>query len=99
MRWTALILASAGCAATPAADNFNRPFPAWVPSDVRGFVIDAQACIHFSGEESFDANRKAFLDRMMRENCTDLDKRKIELTRRYDRSKNIKDLISEAWDQ
>ena len=59
----ALLVAAA---AAPATDNFGEPFPAFVPGDVRLFVIDAQACTHFSGEPSSDEypERKAFLEQM-----------------------------------
>ena len=95
MIWIALMLAGA----TPPSDNFGKPFAAWVPRDVRLFVIDAQACVHFSGEYGFDSERKAFLDRMIKENCTDLDSRKGRLIRKYQQSTRARKLVSEVWSQ
>jgi hypothetical protein len=99
MKSIALALACASCASVPATDNFGKPFPAWVPNDVRAFVADAQACTHFSGEEPYDAERRAFLDRMIQKTCSDLDVQKAELRHRYARSGDIQSLILEAWNE
>jgi hypothetical protein len=93
-----IALALAAAASTPATDNFGTPFQPWVPTDVRNFIIDAQACSHFSGEFGYDAERKAFLDRMIAETCTGLDKRKAALSRRYSRSARTKQLLSDVGD-
>ena len=97
MRWIALVLACASCSTSPGTDNFGRPFARWVPGDVRAFVIDAQACGHFSGEEAYDAERKAFLDRMVAKTCTGLDKRKAELSHQYAASAGVRELIDKVW--
>ena len=86
-------------AATPPTDNWGHPFPQWVPRDVRLFVVDAQACMHFSGEHAYDAERGAFLQRMIRENCTNLDGRKARLLRKYRHSARARALIGQTWDQ
>ena len=99
MMWTLFALALASVSAPPATDNFGEPFSAFVPADVRLFVIDAQACAHFSGEpyDDQDQDRKAFLDKMIAKTCPRLNQRKASLQRRYKRSARIKNVISEAW--
>lgn len=101
MIWMLAALALAGETAPPASDNFGEPFPAFVPTDVRLFVIDAQACTHFSGEpyDDQDKDRKDFLDKMIAKTCPALDRRKAALERRYGRSPNIRKIIAEAWDE
>jgi hypothetical protein len=96
-----LALLLAGASAPPATDNFGEPFPAFVPGDVRLFVIDAQACTHFGGEPygPDDKERKAFLDKMMAKTCPNLDQRKARLDKRYRRSANIRKVIAEAWEE
>ncbi|WP_017671747.1 hypothetical protein [Blastomonas sp. AAP53] len=42
---------------------------------VRLFVHAAQACLHFAGEEAYDAQRAAFLNAMMDETCAGLEQR------------------------
>jgi hypothetical protein len=42
---------------------------------VRLFVHAAQACLHFAGEEAYDAERGAFLAAMMDETCAGLKER------------------------
>ncbi len=85
-------------AATPSSDNWGHAFPQWV-GDVRLFVIDAQACLHFSGEHAYDDHRRAFLQRMIKENCTNLDGRKARLLRKYRHSARAKTLVTDTWDQ
>ena len=94
-------LALAGGSPPPATDNFGEPFPAFVPADVRLFVIDAQACTHFSGEpyDDQDKDRKAFLEKMIAKTCPRLDQRKASLQRRYKRSVKIRKVISSAWEE
>ncbi|HEU5481806.1 MAG TPA: hypothetical protein VFU80_01770 [Sphingomicrobium sp.] len=94
-------LALAGVEPIPATDNFGEPFPAFVPGDVRLFVIDAQACTHFGGEpySEDDKERKAFLDEMIAKTCTNIKERKASLERRYRRSAEIKAVISNAWEE
>jgi hypothetical protein len=96
-----IAFALAAVTAPPATDNFGEPFPALVPTDVRLFVIDAQACTHFSGEpyDDQDRDRKAFLDKMIAKTCTNIDRRKATLERRYKRTARIRKVISDAWEE
>jgi hypothetical protein len=97
----AVIALALSGAAPPATDNYGEAFPAFVPADVRLFVIDAQACTHFSGEpyDDQDQDRKAFLDKMIAKTCTNIDKRKAGLNRKYKRSAKIRKVISDAWEE
>ena len=98
MKYFALFFLCAGCASVPRTDNYNRPFEAWVPADVRPFVIDAQACTHFSGEGPIgDPERDRFLERMIRKTCSGLDQRKAELLKRYAGSAVVRRVIVDAW--
>lgn len=98
MKWLTLLAlsATAGCVRDLSTDNFNRPFDPWVPSDVRAFVIDAQACTHFSGEAGYDPERAAFLQRMIRKTCTNIDNRAKRLRHRYS-SPEVRQLIADTW--
>ena len=100
MRWLAfLVLATtAACARDLSTDNFNHPFDPWVPRDVRAFIIDAQACQHFSGESGEGMpERQAYIDKMMLETCANIEQRKRVLMERH-RSERVRQLISEVWD-
>lgn len=96
-----IALAAAAADPIPETDNFGEPFPAFVPADVRLFVIDAQGCTHFSGEPSSDEypERKAFLEEMIVKTCTDIDKRKSALESRYKDSAEVLKIVSDAWDE
>ena len=88
----------AACAKDLSTDNFGHPFERWVPRDVRAFVIDAQGCQHFSGESGEGMpERQAYIDKMMRETCTNIDERKRLLMERH-RSKQVRQLIADVWD-
>ena len=100
MRWATVIpiAAVAACAQDLSTDNFGHPFEPCVPRDVRAFVIDAQGCRHFSGESGEGMpERQAYIDKMMRKACTNIDKRKRVLMERH-KSPQITQEISDAWD-
>lgn len=79
----------------PWTDNFNDPGDPAMPYDVRKFIIRAQGCIHFAGEEGYDAERAAFLKKMTDELCTGLKERGDRLTRKYSDRPDIRATISE----
>ena len=98
MRWSILLLfACSACAGDLSTDNFNHSFEPWVPRDVRAFIIDAQTCTHFSGEPAGDPQRQAFLDKMMRETCTNIGERAQQLRERHP-SQQVQQLISDTWE-
>jgi hypothetical protein len=89
-----IVTAAAGTA-RPATDYFGEGFPAFVPADVRLFVIDAQVCTHFGGElGDGDKDREAYIDKVMAKTCPNLDKRKARLERRYKHSARNKKVIA-----
>ena len=96
MKWALIALVCTGCVSKAETDNYGKPFAVWVPNHVRAFVVDAQACTHFSGEEPYDEKRRAFLEKALRNSCDDLDERKQRLIRRYRSSAEVVALIAEA---
>lgn len=57
------------------ADLYGDPQHPGASYRVRLFVHAAQACLHFAGEEAYDAERAAFLDAMLDEHCAGLKER------------------------
>lgn len=41
-----------------------------LPADVRGLSDNVEACIHFAGEEPYDAERGKFLAEQIEQTCT-----------------------------
>ena len=69
---------------TPWTDYYNRPADSAVPEDVRPIVVQRQACEHFSTEpQGSHPERDAFLNRMIAETCTDLERKQEALLERY----------------
>ena len=88
-----------GVASTgPWTDFYNEPQNAAVPKDVRVFVIKAQGCGHFSGEEGYDAERAAFLKKNTDELCTGLPDKRKKLLAKYHDDAAVKTIIAEVWD-
>jgi hypothetical protein len=54
-----------------------------LPPDVARFVQRRDLCDHFRGEEPYDAERRAFLEKRMREFCTGTDAKLATLKRKY----------------
>jgi len=54
-----------------------------LPADVARFVQRRDLCDHFRGEELYDAERRAFLEKRMREYCTGTDAKLAALKRKY----------------
>lgn len=99
--WAVVMLASAPLAAgKPSAwkDNHGVERSPAIPPKVRKFVINAQACAHFSGEEGYDAERAAFLKKMIAKNCKDLDKQHDRLLTRYRGNAEVEVIIAEVWE-
>lgn len=55
---------------------------AW-PRDVRLFADRFDACVHSSGEEAYDEDRRRFLEARVRESCPGNDKRLRKLKAAY----------------
>ena len=76
--WIAAAVAALGACAT--AENGSPPPAAAelgqaqaLPDDVAAFIEMREACDHFRGEDPYDAEREAFLLRMMKETCIGTD--------------------------
>jgi hypothetical protein len=97
MRMLILALMLGACTTGPWKDFYGDTRSAAIPGDVRDFVIDAQGCGHFSGEEPYDAERAAFLKKNMAKMCTGLDRRYKMLSAKYATNAAAAALISETW--
>lgn len=60
-----------------------------LPTDVARFVERRDGCDHFRGEEPFDAERRKFLERNIRELCVGTDRELAELKRKYTNNPNV----------
>jgi len=54
-----------------------------LPADVSAFVKRHEECVHFAGEEPYDAERRAFLEKAMNEACAGHDRQLSDLRERY----------------
>ena len=88
----------AGCATGPWKDFYGDQRDAAIPGDVRKFVIEAQGCGHFSGEDPYDAERAAFLKKNVDELCTGLREKRAKLLAKYPADDAAKFLIAEVWE-
>ncbi len=85
--------------AAPAwTDFYGDAQPESAPKPVRRFIMDAQACTHFAGEEPYDRERAAFLAKMTRKHCRNLDARKEALAQKHKPDEVILALLDKAWD-
>ena len=82
--------------AGPWKDFYNAPRPANIPKDVRAFVVRAQGCGHFSGEEGYDAERAAYLKKVMDELCPGLEAQRIRLLTVHAGQPSVLSLIEEV---
>jgi hypothetical protein len=104
VRWmmmgAALLLGTAPLLAKPKpwTDNYGTERSASIPRKVRKFVIDAQACAHFSGEEGYDAERAAFLAKMIKKTCTKIEDRREKLLIKYRDNAEVEAIIAEVWE-
>ncbi len=92
-----LMLLLDGCAAGPWQDAWGEEQNASIPRDVRRWVIDAQACGHWSGEEPFDAERAAAIESATSKHCPRLAERRLILRKRHSRNAEALSLIEKAW--
>lgn len=65
--------------------TLSLPAPAQgtVPAEVAQFIKQREACDHFRGEEAYDAERKMFLNRKMKQLCTGTDAKLRTLKQKY----------------
>ena len=107
---SALAAAMAFAAAQPATDGAGPPITGtWSdmfgetqhPSAtyrVRLFVHAAQACLHFSGEEAYDAERASFLAAMIDDNCTGLAERYAAIMADPSTDARARKLVDTVWE-
>jgi hypothetical protein len=86
-----------GCVSGPWKDFYNEPHSGRIPSDVRKFVIAAQGCAHFAGEEGYDAERAAFLKKNTDKLCTGLEAKRDFLRKHYAGNSEVVGLIADTW--
>ena len=84
----ALILAGALAAASA------RPPPA----DVQRWLERRRSCIHFLGEEPYDAERAAFLNRAIARDCPGLARQLKALRRRHAGDPAVSGGLPSRWD-
>lgn len=65
---------------------------------VRLFVHAAQACLHFAGEEPYDAERAEFLNAMMDESCAGLKERYAAILADPLTDAPSRALVEKAWE-
>jgi hypothetical protein len=75
---------------TPAAEA-QQAFP----PDVARFVEQRELCEHFLGEEPYDAERRKFLEKRVRETCTGTDARLAALMKKYKRNPAVANKLNE----
>lgn len=84
--------------ASPWQDGYGEARSPTVPKKVRKFVIDAQMCAHFSGEEGYDKERAAFLKKMIDKSCPKLEERREKLLAKHRGNAEIEAIIAEVWE-
>lgn len=91
--------AAAGPAVSgPWADMYGEAQHPGASYRVRLFVHAAQACLHFAGEEAYDAERGAFLTAMMDEKCTGLKERYAAIIADPLTDAASRKLVDAAWE-
>jgi hypothetical protein len=93
----AAICLLSGCTTGPWKDFYGDQQSADVPQNVRSFVIDAQGCAHFSGEEPYDSERALFLKKNMDKMCANLPQKRQRLLDQYQDNNEARKLIADAW--
>lgn len=63
----------------------STPFP----TEVTTFMVDRDGCDHFRGEEPYDAERRAYLDKSIRDLCSGSDAKLADLRARYARNQDV----------
>lgn len=104
--WAMIALSSLATAAVAGAekpstwtDNYNEPRSPTIPKKVRKFVIDAQGCAHFSGEvNGVDSERERYVKKMIRQTCTNIEKRRDKLLVKYRGNAEVEAIIAEVWE-
>jgi hypothetical protein len=84
---------------SPWKDNYNVERSPTIPKKVRKFVIDAQACVHFSGEINGDnSERDRQVRKTIEKTCKDIDTRHYKLLTKYRGNAEVEAIIAEVWE-
>ena len=68
-----------------------------IPMDVRHFLERSKNCNHWGGEEGYDAERQAEIEKAITElHCSSLDSEKAKLMKTHEKSPQIIDSINSA---
>lgn len=61
-----------------------------IPADAKALIARIQSCIHFSGEEPYNDERKAEIAKALKESrCDSLDEDTVKIKRKYRKSPAI----------
>jgi hypothetical protein len=71
-----------------AAELKAYPDARGLPADVQHFIMRHDDCLHWAGEEPYDADRRREIERGVATACTGLDASAVTLRHRY--AKNMK---------
>jgi hypothetical protein len=83
----------------PWKDGYGAERSPTIPKKVRKFVIDAQACTHFSGELSGeDSVRERDVRKKIEKSCKDLDIRYMKLKTQYKRNAEVEAILTEVYE-
>ncbi|WAC22998.1 hypothetical protein [Blastomonas sp. SL216] len=82
----------------PWNDMYREPQHPGATYRVRLFVHAAQACLHFAGEEPYDAERAEFLNAMMDESCAGLKERYAAILADPTTDAPSRALVETAWE-
>lgn len=95
----ALVALAAGAAVAAPPDPLCK-LEAGKPADAVDFMRRYPMCVHFGGEEPYDADRRREIDTAVRElRCDRLDRDEARLRRRYARSPAILGAIDRAKEE
>lgn len=64
-----------------------------MPADVQRYLVKRADCEHWSGEEPYDADRKAEIERNVNESCTGLDAQTAALRTRHANDPAVADML------
>ena len=73
-----------------AAELKAYPDARGLPADVQHFIVRHDDCMHWAGEEPYDADRRREIERGVAAACTGLDASAVTLRHRYAKNAKIR---------
>jgi hypothetical protein len=67
-------------------------------SDIRKFIDNAEACMHFSGEDGYNKERQEEIDRAVEKYCSLAKKERVFLKKKYKDQEEIQKKLDEYQD-